>query len=239
MIEFTVVFMSGLLGSGHCLGMCGAFAMAVGWNCRTAAENFKRQLWFSIGRATTYVFLGAIVGCLGQGLMLKTSWLGSTQGLLSILSGVLLLLAGLASAGWLPLSWSWLGRANVCSATKTFRDLLRSRRSWDVLIAGLLTGFLPCGLVYGALLVAASQGDVLRGILVMVFFATGTLPLMLAAGSGASLLSVVTRVRLLRAAGMCVIVMGALTIARGAMLFGGSEHESHARCPWCDSTHDD
>ncbi len=233
MLEVPLIFVSGLLGSGHCIGMCGAFAVAIGWNCRSPADNFFRQAIFSLGRATTYVFLGATVGFVGQRLTLKAPWLSSSQGVLSVLAGVLLLFAGLASAGWLPLRWSWIARANACPAAEQFRALLRSPQRSNVLIAGVLTGFLPCGLVYGVLALAAATGHALHGAGVMATFAAGTMPLMIATGLGASTLSVTARTRLLRVAAMCVIAMGAITVARGASSLSAAKSQSTSACPFC------
>lgn len=233
MWERLLIFISGLLGSGHCVGMCGAFAVAIGWNTRSPADNFTRQALFSFGRATTYVFLGATVAFVGQRLNLKAPWLNSSQGALSVLAGLLLLLAGLASAGWLPLRWSWIARASACPAAEQFRSLLRSPLRINVLVAGVLTGFLPCGLVYGVLALAAATGHVLHGAAVMATFAAGTMPLMIATGMGASLLSVSARTRLLRVAAICVMVMGVMTVARGASSLTAVAGPKGPACPFC------
>ncbi len=235
MFELPLIFVSGLLGSGHCIGMCGAFAVAIGWNCRSPADNFIRQAIFSFGRATTYVFLGATVGFVGQRLTLKAPWLGSSQGVLSILAGVLLLLAGLASSGWLPLRWSWIARASACPAAEQFRALLRSPQRSNVLIAGVLTGFLPCGLVYGVLALAGATGHALHGAAVMATFAAGTMPMMIATGCGASLLSLTARTRLLRLAAVCLMLMGVLTVARGATSIASASSRGEPACPFCRS----
>lgn len=233
MIELPLIFLSGLLGSGHCVGMCGAFAMAIGWGSRRPLDNLIRQLCFSLGRAVTYVFLGVTAAFAGQQLQIKLGWLNTAQGALSVLAGVLLVLAGLAATGWLPLKLSWMNRITSCPAALQFRALLGSSSRLNVLIAGVMTGFLPCGLVYAFVALAAGTGSVLGGASVMATFSLGTMPLMLATGLGSSLISVTARTRLLRLAACCVILVGGLTVARGATNLVATSQSKSPSCPFC------
>ncbi len=233
MIELPLVFLSGLLGSGHCVGMCGAFAMAIGWGSRRPFDNLIRQLCFSLGRAVTYVFLGVTAAFAAQRIQIKLGWLNAAQGSLSVVAGILLIVAGLAATGWLPLRLSWLNRVTSCPAALQFRTLLGSSSRWNVLIAGIMTGFLPCGLVYALVALAAGTGSVLGGAGVMVTFALGTMPLMLATGLGSSLISVSARTRLLRLAACCVVLTGGLTVARGTANLIAAGQSSSPSCPFC------
>jgi uncharacterized protein len=72
MIDLSLMFVGGLLGSGHCIGMCGAFAVAIGWPAERPVHNLFRQSVYSLGRLSSYVFLGAVAGFAGERLTLST-----------------------------------------------------------------------------------------------------------------------------------------------------------------------
>ena len=96
----------------------------------------------------------------------------------------------------------------ACLAGTFVGPFLISPRLTNVLLAGVLTGFLPCGLVYGYLALASSSANVRDGLLTMCIFGAGTGPLMILAGTGASLLSHGTRRSLLRISAVCVVLRG-------------------------------
>ena len=97
-------------------------------------------------------------------------------------------------------------------------------------LAGLATGFLPCGLLYGMLANAASTSDLLTGGLTMAVFGLGTAPVMVLTGFGGSLLGVAQRRRLFQAAGWCVVITGAITLVRGIY---GLQPGQIPGCPLC------
>ncbi|HMP06418.1 MAG TPA: sulfite exporter TauE/SafE family protein, partial [Lacipirellulaceae bacterium] len=103
--------------------------------------------------------------------------------------------------------------------------------------AGVATGFIPCGLVYALLLKAAASGTVLNGAATMALFGLGTAPLMIAAGVGGTWVAASTRARLMRAAAWCVVVVGAMTLARGAVQLN-APGDGPAPCPFCASAED-
>jgi sulfite exporter TauE/SafE len=105
----------------------------------------------------------------------------------------------------------------------------------NAFLAGVLTGFLPCGLVYAYVALAASAGALPAGAATMVLFGAGTAPLMILTGSGASLLSLAARRRVLHAAAWCVVLTGVLTISRGALSWQTRADSSTNACPLCTS----
>jgi sulfite exporter TauE/SafE len=114
------------------------------------------------------------------------------------------------------------------------KTLLTSPRLTGAFLAGVFTGFIPCGLVYAFLATAASSGDVVRGWLVMVTFGAGTVPLLVIAGCGGTVMSVATRSRVLKIAAWCVVVTGAISIARGIGYMELSSASAKGSCPFCN-----
>jgi sulfite exporter TauE/SafE len=235
MIELPLVFLSGLLGSAHCVGMCGGFALTIGVGARDLVSNVLRQLTYTLGRVLTYSFFGVVAGYAGFWLSLKAGTLVNVQAGLSILAGSLLLSQGLLALGILPRRiFAAKGDGGVPCLAGTFVGPFLAAPGWSsVLLAGVLTGFLPCGLVYGFLSLASSSASVLHGLLTMCVFGMGTAPIMILTGAGGSLLSHSARRHLLRVSAVCVMITGLISLARGITFVqfpGGGPLES---CPFC------
>jgi sulfite exporter TauE/SafE len=232
MLELPLVFVGGLLGSAHCVGMCGGFALLLGAGARDMRANLGRQLIYSAGRISTYAIIGAAVGYGGVRLAGMASPFVNIQAILSLVAGLLLVLQGLHSAGYLRLQ-RVTGLSAGCPFTGGLGSLLRSRGSAAAFLAGVFTGLLPCGLVYAYLALATSAGGLWQGWLTMACFGLGTVPLMVLAGSGGSLLSIASRRRVLRVAAICVIVTGLISIARGATAMHRPGTNVTGSCPLC------
>ncbi len=237
--QLALVAVSGVLGSAHCLGMCGGFAMLVGMPARGRRAILMRQGAYSAGRIMTYAMLGVLAGYAGVRLS-RSSMVPqaiNVAAVLSILCGLFLVIEGLL-AGGIRL-WPRRRAASSCGgclSTGLFRAFLRTPGLHHAFLAGILTGFLPCGLVYGFLALAAAERDPLRGMAVMGAFGLGTVPLMVLAGVGSAALSVVARQRLLRVAALCVALTGALTIYRGVGFLTVTETAEAPPCPFCSAT---
>jgi sulfite exporter TauE/SafE len=229
MIEWPLLVASGLLGSAHCLGMCGPFVLTIGSRAPRAAENVRRQAAWSAGRIFTYAVLGAGAAFLGSRLCTTlTGWV-NVPAVLAVVAGVLLVIQGLAAAGVLP-TRGVTGVAS-CPGASGFKALLEAQSLHEVFIAGVFTGLLPCGLLYGMLALAASSHDVLRGMGTMVAFGLGTVPALLLAGLGGSLLAATTRRHAYTIAAWCLVATGLVSIARGVGYISlGAEP---AGCPLC------
>lgn len=231
-MEWTLIWLGGLLGSSHCLGMCGPFALLIGSGAGNLQKGIVRQLVYSTGRVCTYAFGGAVAGFIGMRLSGWFNPVGSAQGLLSILAGVLLVLQGVLAAGFVR--WRRTGAASgSCAAVKLFAEALRKPGAVHIFIAGIFTGFLPCGLVYAYLSLAAASGSLWQGMGIMAVFGAGTAPLLMLVGLGAPMLAVSSRRRMLRLAALCVVITGAITFARGALSVHSTWQEGPARCPLC------
>lgn len=237
MPDWPLICLGGILGSAHCMGMCGGFALSVGIGSRSPADNVVRQMLYSAGRLCTYGFGGATLGYVGLSLMRAAGPWTIAQGALSLSAGLFLAYLGLASLGLIPRFVRWRRSAQRgCQAASLFASYLRSPGWTPPFLAGVLTGFLPCGLVYAFLALAASGGSVWRGTAVMLLFGLGTVPAMVLTGAGASLLGIAFRRRLLRVAAVCVLATGLLSIARGAAAVQAARRgAAGAKCPFCQS----
>jgi sulfite exporter TauE/SafE len=156
---------AGLLGSPHCVGMCGPFAAAHPGAAGTAA-------WHA-GRLTTYAALGAVAGAFGA--VIPGPWWVTTSLSVALLVWSSAVLAGVVSPGHLAIPG--VGRLGAITA-----------RRGDVVgrfLFGLVNGLLPCGLVTSALAMSVSMGSLAVGVAAMVAFGVGTVPLLAAVGAGA------------------------------------------------------
>jgi sulfite exporter TauE/SafE len=194
-----------------CGGIMGALTFGLGQEIK---GNQSRLLLFlssyNLGRLLCYGLAGGLMGSFGAGLIgLLEPWLG--QGWLQRLAALVMVLIGLHLADWLPgflaierlgsPLWRWLG--------PLARRLVPVQTSVQALMYGFIWGWLPCGLVYAMLLVAAGQGGFGPGMLTMVFFGLGTWPAMLLTGVLAGRLQHWTRPRLYRRlAGIGVLIFG-------------------------------
>ena len=110
---------------------------------------------------------------------------------------------------------------------------LRAPGLSNVLLAGVLTGFLPCGLVYGFLTLSSSSASVVHGLCIMVAFGAGTAPVMILTGVGGSILSHSARRHLLRVSAVCVLLTGLISLARGAAFLHFPGSDVIKSCPFC------
>lgn len=217
MIEYPLIFIAGVLGSMHCLGMCGGFPIAVSSvpdTCRL--KKASSHLLYNFGRTFTYTFLGMLVGYMG----LRIQSLGaviSSQVLLSTLTGIFMIYLGLQIAGLIR-------EKNVPGFTpfynllkKIMASFLKPGQSSGSLYLGIFNGFLPCPLVYGFLLAATASGSPLRGALIMFSFGLGTIPAMFLLGGLGELITPGFRARLSRVPGYFVVIFGLITFARGIL----------------------
>ena len=234
MNEVTTIagaLLAGLLGSVHCLGMCGGIAGAVGAGPGGSPRKLSWALLYNAGRIASYSLAGALAGgasfALGSAINLPF-WSMITRGL----TGGILILIGLNIAlGWrLPGLLENLGARVWTLLSPTARRLLSSRSAVGMLGLGALWGWLPCGLTYTMLLAAAGTGQIAEGALLMMAFGLGTLPAMVAAGAAAGSLQRFTRSRnIRRVSGALLVILGIWTAAYPLKgLVGGTRgHAQH------------
>jgi len=234
MIELPLIFVGGFLGSAHCLGMCGPLAISLSAGAPAGSNQLRRQLVFSAGRIFTYGFCGAAAGFGGAWLSAESRSLVLSQAWLAILAGTLLLLMGLITAGVLPRPATRLLSGLPCGAAGWLKTFLSASGWLGAFIAGVFTGFIPCGLVYAFLLKAGSSGDMWLGWLTMAAFGLGTVPLMVLVGYGGQFLSVVSRAKILHLAAWCIVLTGIISVARGVTQLNPPAEAFTADCPFCE-----
>ncbi|WJN57537.1 sulfite exporter TauE/SafE family protein [Pseudomonas sp. SO81] len=202
----------GLLGGGHCLGMCGGLmgALTLAIPPEQRARRFHLLLAYNLGRILSYATAGLLIGLAGWAVASSPAAM-----VLRVIAGLLLIAMGLYLAGW----WSGLTRIEavgrhlwrhlqpIASRLMPVSSLPRA------LLLGAVWGWLPCGLVYSTLLWASSQGSPTDSALLMLAFGLGTMPVLLATGMAAERLTALLRRRGVRmAGGLLVILFGLWTL---------------------------
>lgn len=164
-------FTLGLVGSLHCLGMCGPIALSLPVHQMPTPQKYTNILLYNLGRASTYAGMGALIGAVGNSIQIF-----GFQQKLSIMGGVLMLLIGMIyflRPAWLS-NGPWGNKIS-----QVLGQQMRKDKSFMTFFSiGVLNGLLPCGMVYMALISAFATGGVASGALLMFFFGLGTLPMM-------------------------------------------------------------
>lgn len=185
MIEFSLfaVFMVGLLGGVHCLGMCGSIVGILTSQLPAGVSHAPYHVAYSAGRLFSYSLAGVLVGLLGQAGMVWRDQV-PVQLLLFALSSLMLILLGLYLAGvWgMVRQLERLGGKVWKVIQPLTRYFLPVNSYWRAAGLGMLWGWLPCGLVYSVLVTALATGSAGQGGLVMLVFGLGTLPNLLLIG---------------------------------------------------------
>lgn len=208
-IDLLSAFLVGLFGGVHCAGMCGGIVAALSLGS-DASRRLPYLLAYNTGRIASYTAAGALMGALGfyfSGLLPVQN----AQRVLLTVAALFLVLMGLYLAGW----WNLLTRVERAGGLlwrriePLGRGLMPVRRVSHALLLGILWGWLPCGLVYSALVWTVASGGPVQGASLMLAFGVGTLPNLLLMGVAAAQLQRWTRHAVVRAtAGLVVIGFG-------------------------------
>lgn len=215
-LGYAAAFVAGLAGSAHCFAMCGGLAGALGVRARRNAQPAQRRFIHTgvgqAGRLLSYSVAGLLAGSLGAaftGLVSRLSILPA----LRIAAGLLLMALALKLLFKLNLL-AWLERGGAL-IWKSIAPLQRHIRGNDVMqsfLLGAVWGWLPCGMVYSMLLLAALSGGALQGAGMLLAFGLGTLPAMLASSALTAHSLRFTHARSVQvAAGALLLLFGAWT----------------------------
>ncbi|HDS1726448.1 sulfite exporter TauE/SafE family protein [Pseudomonas putida] len=202
----------GLLGGGHCLGMCGGLmgALTLAIPPEQRGKRLRLLLAYNLGRIFSYACAGLLLGLAGWAVASSPAALA-----LRVVAALLLIAMGLYLAGW----WSGLTRIEALGRGLWRHIQPMASRLLPVsslpraLLLGALWGWLPCGLVYSTLLWAASQGNAGYSAVLMLAFGLGTWPVLLATGLAAERVNALLRRRSVRVAGgVLVMLFGVWTL---------------------------
>lgn len=226
----AAAFVTGLLGSAHCFGMCAGLSglFAVNASVASLRPQIPMAVAYNTGRILSYALLGIVVASLGQTVVKAIPNIAAP---VRFASGLLIVIVGLQVA----FNWRFLAPVEKAGAkiwnhiAPAAKGLLPVTSMPKALGLGLLWGWLPCGLVYSVLLLAATTANAVNGGLVMLAFGVGTMPAMIMTGISASKLSrFMSRKRL--GAGLLIVLIGLLTLAMPVMKFSaGPDDTTHSQ----------
>jgi len=265
-VNLLPIFLVGLMGSVHCIGMCGGIVGALSSaapsrpapapavpllsvaapgrhdgarllriipihpsgaiQIQAFAQDLVRVLCYNLGRLSSYALAGALAGGIAAGLLRGADvlgWLAPAQRVAYLATNIVLVLLGLYLTQWWPAlaRLEQLGGGLWARVRPLAARLVPVDTPAKALLLGSLWGWLPCGMVYSALLTALMAGSAVQGALTMLAFGAGTLPVLLAAGlSGARLRQLAQRPAVRLAAGVVVLTFGIMGLLRGAEIGG-------------------
>ncbi len=214
MDQFITAFTIGLVGSLHCVGMCGPIALALPLGNRSIFSRIINGLSYNAGRIITYALLGVFFGFFGECLMVAT-----TQQTISIVMGSLFVLSVFIPKKYINnLNPSGYFGKSIHTLKTNLGKIIQSPTFTSKLMVGVLNGLLPCGLVYAAIGGSIATGNLINGALFMVWFGLGTLPLMFSIYFLSNSISLTLRNNIKKLVAVFLILLGSLFILRGLNL---------------------
>lgn len=204
-------FIFGLISSFHCVGMCGPIAMMLPVDRSNEAKKMLQILLYHLGRLTAYGSLGIVFGLLGKGF-----YLAGMQQQLSILVGIfMILIVIIPERIFMKYNFSKPVYRLISKVKSSLGKQFKKKSNSALFTIGLLNGFLPCGLVYAALFGALAMQNISLGVLYMVLYGLGTIPMLSVAVYVSGFLSGNFRNKLQKVIPVATIVIGGLFILRG------------------------
>jgi sulfite exporter TauE/SafE len=204
-------FLFGLISSFHCIGMCGPIAMMLPVDRNNPAKKVTQIITYHLGRLSAYGSIGLLFGLLGRGF-----FLAGIQQQLSIFIGVaMILIILIPEKVFANYNFSKPIFRVISKIKQTLGSHFKTKSYKSLFIIGLLNGFLPCGMVYVALFGAIAMQSASLGVLYMVLFGLGTVPMMSSVVYINSYLTVGLRNKVQKVIPYIGIVIGVLFILRG------------------------
>jgi sulfite exporter TauE/SafE len=212
MTILITAFLLGLMGSFHCVGMCGPIALSLPLRGETAVKRMWGSSLWSLGRMVTYAIFGALFGLIGAGFKL----LGYQQ-IISITVGSLMILSVFLPALFKKCNFS--GLLSVFNPIRRgMQRLLKEKNKQALFLIGIFNGLLPCGLVYLAVAGAIGTADVFSAIMYMVLFGLGTFPMLLVISLLGNVIGQTVRKQINQVVPIVIILIGIVFIMRGLSL---------------------
>lgn len=213
--SYLVSFLMGLFSSMHCIGMCGSIIGTLTLSLSQDIRNKKTLLLpfvfnYNFGRIVSYTLAGALAGVIES--VVSSVPMGEIDGyrILQLFSAAVMASAGLYIAGWFP-RFAYIEKAGTrfWKLIEPYgRKLIPVKNLTQAFLFGMVWGWLPCGLVYAALALAATAGNIGNSALTMLFFGLGTLPAVMGVGIMTGILTRLSRMqRFKQAVGLFMIVL--------------------------------
>ncbi len=222
--DYGLAFMAGVLGSGHCLGMCGA--LVSGYFMKAGpSKRYLPYFMYQLARIFVYTMVGFAAAALGF-VLVSSGVFGKVQSILQMFIGAVVIILALGILGWIPFQ----GSVRLLPMNLLRRGYAESRTKGPLLgatIAGLLNGLMPCPLTFAMAVKATSATTVMEGGLLMLTFGAGTLPTMLFVSLAFGKMSAHFRGLMLKSAALIMIVMGCNTIYMGLSFYVADSFQQH------------
>lgn len=204
----------GLIGSMHCIGMCGPIVVALPLKKHNYISKISGTVIYNFGRVVTYSIIGVLFGLLGRGIHLAgfQKWTSIVLGIIMVLSVLFPFI--LREKIKIP---QYINRITAQLINK-LRKLFNDRSYNSLLLIGLLNGLLPCGLVYVAVAGAINSGNVVSGAVFMALFGFGTIPLLIVTSLASDFIGQKIRARMQKVVPYFVFLLGVIFILRGMSL---------------------
>lgn len=214
--DYTLAFVAGFLGSGHCLGMCGALVSGYFMNAGKS-KSYLPYFAYQFTRIGVYALVGVSAAALGV-VLVDSGLFGEMQSILQMAIGAVVIVLALGILGWIP----WQGSIRLLPQWALRSGYASAKQKGPVLgamIAGLLNGLMPCPLTFAMAVKATTAPTLLEGGALMLVFGAGTLPMMLFISVAFGKISAKLRGLMYKAAAMIMIAMGVNTIHKGLSFY--------------------
>jgi sulfite exporter TauE/SafE len=222
--DYSLAFIAGFLGSGHCLGMCGALVSGYFMN-----SGKNRSVWpylaYQVARISVYTMVGLAAASLGV-VLVSSGFFGQVQSILQMFIGLVVIFLALGILGWIPFQ----GVIRLLPMQLLRKGYAQSRSKGPVvgaLLAGFLNGLMPCPLTFAMAVKATTATSVLEGGALMLAFGLGTLPMMVFVSLAFGRISVSLRGLMYKAAALIMIFMGGNTFYRGLSFYVDKNFKHH------------
>jgi sulfite exporter TauE/SafE len=206
-----LIFITGLLTSVHCVGMCSGFVIAYTTKNPESLANsrlarVKQHFLYNISRLGSYTFFGILAGLIGSVFLLTNQF----RGYLSIFAGIFMVLYGLST---------FISQLRRFTTIRT-PSLTKYTKNRGPALFGLMNGLMPCGPLQAMLIYAAATGSAIQGGIAMLTFGIGTIPLMFGFGNALSFLTHNFVGKIMKISAVVVMALGLVTLSRGFALSG-------------------
>ena len=216
-LDYGLAFVAGILGSGHCVGMCGSLVSAFFVRMGDAGRGWLPVAVYHGVRIGVYALVGLIAAGLGLALV-STGIIGKAQAVLQILAGLVVIALGLDILGWLPMRLPAIGLP-AAAARRLFVTAGNRGLLWGAALGGVMNGLMPCALTLAMAVKATAAPHPLAGAGLLLAFGLGTLPSMVFVSLVFGRLGARLRGMLLKAAALVVIALGVATLSQGVRFF--------------------